>query len=242
MTDLGPEADWRPLGRHVEKAAFNWSRRFDDNAHDSSGRLPPPSASSRLLPPVVGQLIPTGQVQAENRSHDHCIDHAALKSAVCKTPTFRRAFHAGRPSSCRIVLCNTYLSSPSERNSLGPLPVAFRKARAKLAGDEYPSSADTRVIDSFVCRSNSVARCALTTFAKLRKSVPARFSSRCSVRTLVSINSAVLSIDMLPLRTWVRICSKITLSKSLGAPPRRSRATSSMVTIGHEVLLAIADR
>ncbi len=46
----------------------------------------------------------------------------------------------------------------SQRNSRGARPVAFRKARAKLAGEEYPSSAETRVIDPFVCRSNSVAR------------------------------------------------------------------------------------
>lgn len=46
----------------------------------------------------------------------------------------------------------------SPRNSRGARPVAFRKARAKLAGEEYPISAETRVIEPSVCRSNSVAR------------------------------------------------------------------------------------
>ena len=64
-----------------------------------------------------------------------------------------------------ILLCRTttgrWAHRPNytfERNSRGPLPVTFRKARVKLAGDEYPSSADTRVIEPFVCRSSSAAR------------------------------------------------------------------------------------
>ena len=41
-------------------------------------------------------------------------------------------------------------SYPRARKSRGALPVAFRNARAKLAGDEYPSSAETWMIEPLV--------------------------------------------------------------------------------------------
>ena len=70
-----------------------------------------------------------------------------LQSYPSSGPLLKRSCPAG-PAICYVV----------KRNSRGALPVDFRKARAKLAGEEYPSSIDTRVTDPFVCRSNSVAR------------------------------------------------------------------------------------
>lgn len=44
------------------------------------------------------------------------------------------------------------------RNSRGARPVAFRKARAKLAEEEYPNSAEISVTDPLVWCNSSVAR------------------------------------------------------------------------------------
>jgi len=86
---------------------------------------------------------------------DHAVVLAALALDIHGKGTMETWFLTGRigefpagPAICYVV----------KRNSRGALPVDFRKARAKLAGEEYPSSIDTRVTDPFVCRSNSVAR------------------------------------------------------------------------------------
>lgn len=128
------------------------------------------------------------------------------------------------------------------RNSRGPTPVIFLKARAKPADEEYPSSVETCVIDPCVYRNSSVARRIFSVFARVRKSVPVAWSSRCRVRTLISIDRATSSIMIRPVRTWARTCSVTTPSRLRGAPPGRSRATSSSVTVGPDGRLATVAR
>mgnify|MGYP000915437481 CR=1 FL=1 len=67
-----------------------------------------------------------------------------------------------------------------ERNSHGPRLVAFRKVCPKLAGDEYPNSADTGVIEPLVCCGSSVGRGTLVALDNPRKSVPTiQFPLQC---------------------------------------------------------------
>jgi hypothetical protein len=56
------------------------------------------------------------------------------------------------------MMASRTLSQLRERKSRGDLPVAFRNARAKFAGVEYPNAAETWTIEPSVWRSNSLAR------------------------------------------------------------------------------------